>query len=307
MHAADQLHGASSCPKPTLELSCINSHLSNYLALKNARIFEWPLTSFLGSVSCQSQQTGNIMRPHHLTAKFLKPVLAACLLLLFGSQLLSAQIYFFDGNFSAWSFTNSGSGGGSGTMSLQASGGNPGACLNATTMTGTTHTGSGITESAWGIGVDPNWTTSQPLNGTQFVLGFDVIAGAGSFGQGQSVGLIVQQGTACYLDIVSTPITGFETSWTAESFNGSFDATNFRLQTGTGPSHPDFSGATATTFGFTAFNGDSGNLTQYYDNISLTVAPEPSTCTVGLGFTVFFAFVSRYRRAARNSSFKITT
>jgi hypothetical protein len=247
----------------------------------------------------QRYQKGNTMRPHDLKAKCWQSVLAACLLLLSGSQLLNAQIYFFDGNFSAWSFTNSGSGGGSGTMSLQPSGGNPGACLNVTTMTGMTHTGSGITESAWGIGVDPDWTSSQPLDGSEFVLGFDVIAGAGSFGQGQSVGLIVQQGTACYLDIVSTPITGFETSWTTESFNGSFDAANFRLQTGSGPSHPDFSGATATTFGFTAFNGDSGTLTQYYDNISLTVTPEPSSCVLGLGFAGGFAFVSQYRNRTR--------
>jgi hypothetical protein len=239
------------------------------------------------------------MLPRYLTTKFLKPVLVACLLTLSGSQILNAQLYFSDGDFSAWSFTNSGSGGGSGTMSLQTSGGNPGACLNVTTMTGMTHTGTGITESAWGIGVDPNWTVSQPLDGTQFVLGFDVIAGAGSFGQGQSVGLIVQQGTAYYLDIVSTPVTGFETSWTTESFNGSFDAVNFRLQTGTGPSHPDFSGATATTFGFTAFNGDSGNLTQYYDNISLTVTPEPSTWMLGIALAGGFAFVSSYRRQSR--------
>jgi hypothetical protein len=235
------------------------------------------------------------MRPLHLTAGFPKSVLAACLLLLAGSQTLNAQIYFFDGNFSAWSFTNSGSGGGSGTMSLQASGGNPGACLDVTTMTGMTHTGLGITESAWGIGVDPNWTTSQPLDGTQFILGFDVIAGAGSFGQGQSVGLIVQQGMACYLDIVSTPVTGFETSWTTESLTGTFNAADFRLQTGSGPSQPDFSGAKATTFGFTAFNGDSGNLTQYYDNISLTVSPEPSTWTLEIALAGGFTFVSQYR------------
>ncbi len=119
---------------------------------------------------------------------------------------------------------------------------------------------------------------SQPLNGSQFSLGYDVIAGAGSFGQGQSVGLIVQQGTAYYLDIVSTPVTGFQTSWTSQSFAGTFDPANFRLQAGTGPSQPDFSGATATALGFTAFNGDSGTLTQYYDNISLTITiiPEPS-------------------------------
>jgi hypothetical protein len=187
-------------------------------------------------------------------------------------------------------------------MGLEASGGNPGARLNVTTMTGMTHTGSGITESAWGIGVNPNWTISQPLNGTQFTVGYDVIAGAGSFGQGQSVGLIVQQGSACYLDITSTPVTGFETSWTTESFTGAFDATNFRLQTGTGPSQPDFSGATPTTFGFTAFNGDSGTVNQYYDNISVTIAPvpEPSTwalLALGLPFLLALRLPSTSRLA----------
>lgn len=243
------------------------------------------------------------MESQKLKATFLRPILAACLLLLSGSQNLTAQLYFFDGNFASWNFTNSGSGGGSGTMSLDPSGGNPGACLNVTTSTGNTHTGTGITESAWGIGVAPDWTTSQPLEGTQFVMGFDVLSGAGSFGQGQSVGLIVQQGTACYLDIVSTPITGFETSWTTESFDGTFDAANFRLQTGSGPSQPDFSGASLTAFGFTAFNGDSGNLTQYYDNISLAVAPEPSTCALGIGFAVMFAILSgRCRTAGINTA-----
>jgi hypothetical protein len=239
------------------------------------------------------------MQPHHLKSSSVALLIFVCLLILSGSQNLNAQIYFFDGDFSAWSFTSAGSGGGSGSMSLQASGGNPGACLNVTTMTGMTHTGSGITESGWGIGVDPNWTVSEPLDGTQFVMGFDVLAGAGSFGQGQSVGLIVQQGTAYYLDIVSTPVTGFQTSWTTESFRGTFDAANFRLQAGSGPSQPDFSGATPTTFGFTAFNGDSGTLTQYYDNISLTVAPEPSTCTFGIGFAVLFGILPCVRRTAR--------
>jgi hypothetical protein len=221
--------------------------------------------------------------------RLLTPIISVCLLMLVGRQNGNAQIYFSDGDFSAWTFTNSGSGGGTGTTSLQKSGGNPGACLNVSTMTGTTHTGMGITESGWGIGVDPNWTVSQALSGAQFVMGFDVLAGAGSFGQGQSVGLIVEQGTGYYLDIVSTPVTGFETSWTTESFSGTFDAANFRLQAGSGPSQPDFSGATATTFGFTAFNGDSGNLTQYYDNISVTVAPEPGTSIIGLGFLVLFS------------------
>jgi hypothetical protein len=189
-------------------------------------------------------------------------------------------------------------------MSIDASGGNPGTRLNVTTMTGMIHTGSGITASAWGIGVNPNWTTLQPLDGTQYDLDFDVIAGAGSFGQGQSVGLIVQQGTAYYLDIVSTPITGFQTSWTSQSFNGSFVAANFRLQAGAGPSHPDFSGTTATAFGFTAFNGDSGNLTQFYDNISLAIAPvpEPSTCVFGIGFGGLLGFMSSHRRRAQKSS-----
>jgi hypothetical protein len=116
----------------------------------------------------------------------------------------------------------------------------------------------------------------------------------------QSVGLIVQQGTAYYLDIVSTPVTGYETTWTTESFSGTFDAADFRLQAGSGPSQPDFSGATATIFGFTAFNGDSGNLTQYYDNISLMVTPEPAISTLGIGFAVLFAAIHRRRLSFPN-------
>lgn len=233
------------------------------------------------------------MQLQNQKSNLLKPGIAACLLMFAGALPLQAQFYFFDGVFSSWTFTNAGSGGGSGTMSLETSGGNPGARLNVTTMTGDTHSGSGITESGWGIGVDPDWTVSQPLTGDEFTMGFDILSGPGSFGQGQSVGLIVQQGTAYYLDIVSTPVTEFETSWTTESFNGTLDPGSFRLQAGSGPSQPDFSGATPTTFGFTAFNGDSGNVTQYYDNISLTVVPEPSACALGAGLGGLLAFASR--------------
>jgi hypothetical protein len=232
----------------------------------------------------------NTLRRHSIAAI----TFAAALLAVFASRAQAMSL--LDGDFSSWNFTSTGSGGGSASMTLEASGGNPGARLNVTTSTGMTHTGSGFTQTAWGIGVNPNWTISQPLNGTQYSLSYDVIAGAGSFGQGQSVGLIVQQGTAYYLDIISTPVTGFQTSWTRESFTGTFDAANFRLQTGSGPSQPDFSGVTATTLGFTAFNGDSGTLTQYYDNISLTIAPipEPSAWALFcLGSPVLLAFRHR--------------
>jgi hypothetical protein len=40
---ATHLFGASSCP-PTLEPSAIHGELSNHFALKNALIFEWPVT-----------------------------------------------------------------------------------------------------------------------------------------------------------------------------------------------------------------------------------------------------------------------
>jgi len=228
--------------------------------------------------------------------------------MIFSAALLAAHACraqatsLLDGDFSSWNFTSASSGGGSATMSLESSGGNPGARLNVTTMTGMTHNGVGITESAWGIGVNPNWTITQPLDDTLFTVGYDVLAGAGAFGQGQSVGLIVLQGSAYYLDITSTPVTGLETSWTSESFTGTFDAANFRLQAGYGPSQPDFSGAIPTTLGFTAFNGDSGTVTQYYDNISLTIAPipEPSMCglvCLGMGHVLLRRriFLSRWR------------
>jgi hypothetical protein len=238
------------------------------------------------------------MKQHAPKIKLLGRLFAFSLVIFGGQRMVNAQLYFFDGNFSSWTFTNSGSGGGAATMTYQTSGGNPGSCLNVSTVTGMTHTGMGITESAWGIGVDPAWTVTQQLAGAQFTMGFDVLSGPGSFGQGQAVGLIIEQGAAYYLDIVSTPVTGFQTSWTTESFTGSFDAANFRLQAGAGPSQPDFSGATPTIFGFTAFNGDSGNLTQYYDNISLSVAPEPSTFVFGIAFVCAFMPILRWWREA---------
>ena len=157
-------------------------------------------------------------------------------------------------------------------MTLEAINGNPGARLNVSTFTT-------LSSFAYGTGIDLDVTTSQALSGI-FSLSLDVESGAGDFGAGQAIALLVQQGSNIYGEFLGN--TGFpQASFSTLTFGGTFTSSLFTRWVGSGPALPDFTGATATMFGFSAYNADNNrSLTKYYDNFNLTytsATPEPST------------------------------
>ena len=161
---------------------------------------------------------------------------------------------------------------------VEASGGNPGARLNITTVT---PTGS---DTAFGTAVLTTTSTVAPSATATFALNLDVLSGVGDFGQGQAIQLLVAQGGSVYA--LPVGITGFPlATFTTLTFNGTFNAGSFSKISGAGPATPAFDGTTATTYGFAAGNNMSATLTQYYDNFRLTIPsiggpPPPSAAQI---------------------------
>lgn len=175
-----------------------------------------------------------------------------------------------------WSFSSYGANAGTATATVEPSGGNPGARLNMTTVTPTP------ADTAFATAVLTTSTMPAPSSGTSFTLSLDVLSGAGAFGQGQAIQLLVQQGSAVYA--TSLGITGFPLNpFTTLSFGGTFSAASFTLVSGAGPATPSFDGSTSTQFGFAAGNNNSATLTQYYDSFRLAIssgAPGPAAVAV---------------------------
>lgn len=161
-----------------------------------------------------------------------------------------------DGDFSTWTFDSTGTA----TVTRETSGGNPGARLNITTISGPT---------VFGTGIKSDFSTNAPLAGANFTLSLDVLSGPGSFGQGQAIELLVEQNGTIYGTFVG--ITGFPLNFDTVIFNGVLDAGSFTRLIGAGPTTPGFDGGTATRFGFSGGNSSSGTLTQYYDNFNLAI------------------------------------
>lgn len=164
-----------------------------------------------------------------------------------------------------WTFSSFSQGTGSATAVVEGSGGNPGARLNISTVTPS------VSDLGYGTAVLTTSGTPAPTAGTAFTLQLDVLSGAGAFGQGQGIDLLVAQGGSVYA--LALGVTGFPLStFTTLSFNGNFNAGSFSRISGGGPSTPSFDGVTTTTYGFAAGNTNSGTLTQYYDNFRLTIS-----------------------------------
>jgi hypothetical protein len=174
-------------------------------------------------------------------------------------------IVFNDGDFTSWTFGSYTAGTGTATMVREASGGNPGARVNVTTVTATQ------ADSAYGTGIKTDYSTTAALEGTPFVLALDVLSGPGSFGQGQDISLLVEQGGTVYA--WSRGITNVQPAFARLSFSGTFSAASFTRVSGAGPATPNLGGGVSTRFGFGAGNTGSNTLTQYYDNVSLDLAP----------------------------------
>src|SRR6185312_3874882 len=123
--------------------------------------------------------------------------------LLCSASALPAVTSVTDGTFFNWSFSSVGAG----SMTVDGANGNPASGLNVTTTTAFT------SDFVYGIGVDLNFSTAEALSGI-FSLGLDVKSGAGDFGSGQAVSLIVKQGSDLYSEILGTtnyPHTNFDT------------------------------------------------------------------------------------------------
>lgn len=192
---------------------------------------------------------------------------------------LAAQgaIVFNDGDFTNWTFGSFASGGGSATAVVEPAGGNPGARVNVTTVTAT------VTQSGFGSGVKNDYSTTAQLEGTPVALILDVLSGAGSFGQGQGIQLLVEQSGTVYG--LSLGITSVQPSFATLNFNGTLTGASFTRISGAGPATPNLGGGVVTRFGFAAGNTNSLTLTQYYDNVRLdltpvVVPPPPSAASI---------------------------
>jgi hypothetical protein len=154
---------------------------------------------------------------------------------------------------------------GTAVFTVEPAGGNPGARLNSTTVTPTG------ADTAFNAAHFQAVTVPAPPSGTPFAMQIDVLSGAGAFGQGQAVQILVGQGGSLYQSQLGITGSGFG-SFTTLTFNGSFTAGLFTKISGPGAATPSFDGVTATTFGFVTGNTQSATLTQYYDNWNVTYA-----------------------------------
>jgi hypothetical protein len=191
-------------------------------------------------------------------------VLCALLASPVAAQLVS------EGDFSTW-VPNFGAGGDAATSTVtrEATGGNPDARLNITNH-------GGCCLFVFGRAHDPD-QVSMSLEGLPFTLSLDVLDGPGSFGQGQAISLLVEQGGILYSRALAITGTGHATFQTVQ-FPSAFVASQFsRLDGSAG--NPNFDGTVATRFGFLAANSGSGDLTMYYDNYLLALVAVTPTVT----------------------------
>ncbi len=207
--------------------------------------------------SSRRSEIGKRIRGRTRGALLLQFVVAAVLAGLAGATPAARAQVITDGDFSTWTFDSTGTA----SVTREASGGNPGARLNVTTVSGST---------VFGTAIKSDFSTGALLAGATFSLSFDVKSGSGAFGQGQSIQLLVEQGGTIYG--LSVGVTGFPRNFDTVTFNGTLNAGSFTRLIGAGPSTPTFDGSVVTRFGFAAGNTSSGTLTQYYDNFRLELS-----------------------------------
>ena len=194
----------------------------------------------------------------------------------------SASVLLTDGDFSAATLSNFGTT----TTSLLATGGNPGARIQVTTVSGS---------STGGLVINGTAVTGL-LEGASFEFGLSVLKGSGSFGQGQAVGLVIKQGSTVWVSFLYN--TGVRSSWTAQTASGTLRAADFNRVAGSATGGPVLNGSVTSYFGFYASNANSGTLTQYYDNWSLNI----DTSTVpGPGALALLAVAAGCGRRRRDS------
>jgi hypothetical protein len=211
-----------------------------------------------------------------------KRIILAAIALLLGVPATADALTIADGNFLDWSFDATGTA----TAGAEATGGDPGARINVTTVSGAV---------VYGTAIKNDFSTTEALEGVEFILSLDVASGPGAFAEGQLILLLVEQADTLYGRVLAT--TGYPRNFDTFQFTSAFDAAAFTRLLGTGASTPDFSGGIETRFGFAAGNELSNTLTQYYDNFAVQV-PEPggfAMRVVALGVVASLAHRSRLR------------
>jgi len=186
------------------------------------------------------------------------------------------ETIYTDGDFTNWTLVDASQPTFSTTISRLTTGGNPAACLELITHSGTTGLAHGFA-----MNDDAVWspTTSGAIDSVQLSIDVRSISG---WGFGHQFKVAVEQDGKYYVAPTSASHTGSATTWhtiglgpySSDSF-GRFVAWNDLDAT----QHPGFSaGGSPIKFGFEVGNHSSRDYTQRYDNWSLLVnaVPEPS-------------------------------
>jgi hypothetical protein len=200
----------------------------------------------------------------------LTPYLAVLVFGFLGAVSFAGSVTMTDGDFADSSLSTLTSNDGEAYIIIQGDG-NPGSCLNVTTVTGDT-------KHAWGIAVNNgfewNPTTRGPLGSVEMSIDVNSIS---AWGNGQEIHLVVLQDGRYFGAPITTFYTGSLPRWERislgpfgdQSFAEMIDA-DIRLWD---PSlNPDFSNiGSPLLFGFGAENDRSGEYTQIYDNWEMTM------------------------------------
>ncbi len=184
------------------------------------------------------------------------------------ADALATALTISDGTFSAWRFGSylQGTGtGGSASMSVDSTLGNPAPGLAVTTD-------SPVGVDATGYGYDTAAPTSDVLNKASYVMTVQFQSNADAYGIGQGIQLIVVQNGIVYISH-GYKNTGTERNgWKTVTLKGKLVGTSFNNISGTGPSAPDFTSGIPTEFGFSGQDYQSGRtLSVYYDNYNLAI------------------------------------